>query len=105
MGSTEPVTFYDQHPFGWVTPDVSEPTEKVVSRPLISLTGNLEAGSLVLDPGCGLVRVLGVVLYGEDRGGNIHSFCLEKGSASDLQGDSSASSKTEPLIPARGSVR
>jgi len=61
MGSTEPVTFYDHYPFGWDTPDVPEPIEKVVSPPLVDLIGNLEPGPPVLDPGCGPVRVLSVV--------------------------------------------
>lgn len=61
MGSTEPVTFYDQHPFDWVAPDASEPVQNVISRPLVDLIESLEPGSLVLDIGCGPGRVLGVL--------------------------------------------
>jgi SAM-dependent methyltransferase len=61
MGSTEPVTFYDQHPFDWVAPDASEPIEKVISRPLLDIIEGLEPNSLVLDVGCGPGRVLGVL--------------------------------------------
>ena len=61
MGSTEPVTFYDQYPFDWVAADASEPVEKFVSRPLIDLIESLESDSLVLDVGCGPGRVLGVL--------------------------------------------
>jgi SAM-dependent methyltransferase len=61
MGSTEPVTFYDQHPFDWVAPDVSEPIQKVVSRSLVDLIETLGPDSLVLDIGCGPGRVLGVL--------------------------------------------
>lgn len=61
MGSTERDTFYDQHPFDWVAPDVSEPAEKVVSRSLLDLIEGLDRDSLVVDVGCGPGRVLGVL--------------------------------------------
>ncbi|HXX44370.1 MAG TPA: class I SAM-dependent methyltransferase [Candidatus Acidoferrales bacterium] len=61
MGSTERATFYDQHPFDWVAPGVSEPVEKVVSRPLLELIETLDGDSLVVDVGCGPGRVLGVL--------------------------------------------
>lgn len=61
MGSTEPVTFYDQHPFDWVVPDASEPIQKVVSRSLVEMIESLPPDSLVLDVGCGPGRVLGVL--------------------------------------------
>ena len=61
MESTEPVTFYDQHPFDWVPPDGSKAIEAVVSRPLMDLIQGLEPNLLVLDIGCGAGRVLGVL--------------------------------------------
>ncbi|HXA78382.1 MAG TPA: class I SAM-dependent methyltransferase [Candidatus Acidoferrales bacterium] len=61
MQSTEPVTFYDQHPFDWVSPDGSMAIDAVVSRPLLELIQNLDPNSLVLDIGCGAGRVLGVL--------------------------------------------
>lgn len=61
MGSTEPVTFYDEHPFDWVVPDASEPIQKVVSRSLVEMIESLPPDSLVLDVGCGPGRVLGVL--------------------------------------------
>lgn len=59
MGSTEPSTFYDQHPFDWVPADAPGPIRAVVSPPLADWIENLDANSLVLDIGCGPGRVLG----------------------------------------------
>ena len=59
MESTEPVTFYDQHPFDWVRPDSSESINAVVSAPLVELIESLAPTALVLDVGCGPGRVLG----------------------------------------------
>jgi SAM-dependent methyltransferase len=59
MGSTERVTFYDQHPFDWVSPDSAAEIQSVVSRPLVDLIQSLDANSLVFDIGCGPGRVLG----------------------------------------------
>jgi SAM-dependent methyltransferase len=61
MGATEPVTFYDEHPFDWVPADGSAPIETVVSRALIDLIERLDPASLVLDVGCGPGRVLGLL--------------------------------------------
>jgi SAM-dependent methyltransferase len=61
MQSTEPVTFYDQHPFDWVPADGSEAIDVVVSRPLAELIKGLDPNSLVIDIGCGAGRVLGVL--------------------------------------------
>jgi SAM-dependent methyltransferase len=61
MQSTEPVTFYDQHPFDWAPPDGSEAIDVVVSRPLAELIKSLDSNSLVIDIGCGAGRVLGVL--------------------------------------------
>jgi SAM-dependent methyltransferase len=59
MASTEPATFYDQHPFDWVPPGAEDEIETVVLRPLIDLIERLDSDSLVLDIGCGPGRVLG----------------------------------------------
>src|ERR1700689_4272933 len=59
MGTPEPVTFYDQHPFDWIPTDASQEMDAVVSRPLIDLIQSLDVNSLVLDIGCGPGRVLG----------------------------------------------
>lgn len=61
MQSTEPVTFYDRHPFDWVPPGGSEEIDAVVSRPLAELIQSLDPSLLVLDIGCGAGRVLGVL--------------------------------------------
>jgi SAM-dependent methyltransferase len=67
MQSTDPVTFYDQHPFDWVPRDGSEPIDSVVSRPLAELIQGLDPNSLILDIGCGAGRVLGVLARREIR--------------------------------------
>lgn len=59
MGSTEPKTFYDQHPFDWVPPNQHGSMRAVVSPALVDLIESLDAKSLVLDIGCGPGRVLG----------------------------------------------
>ena len=59
MGSTEPKTFYDQHPFDWVPPNQHESMRAIVSPALADLIENLDGKSLVLDIGCGPGRVLG----------------------------------------------
>ncbi len=61
MQSTEPATFYDQHPFDWAPFDGSEPIDSLVSRPLTELIQSLDKNLLVLDIGCGPGRVLGVL--------------------------------------------
>jgi SAM-dependent methyltransferase len=61
MEPTEPVTFYDEHPFDWVPADGSQAIEAVVSRPLVDLIQSLDANSLILDIGCGAGRVLGAM--------------------------------------------
>lgn len=59
MGSTESSTFYDQHPFDWVSADTETSMRAVVSDPLADFIETLDAKSLVLDIGCGPGRVLG----------------------------------------------
>jgi SAM-dependent methyltransferase len=59
MESTEPVTFYDQHPFDWVPSDARESIRAVVSAPLVEWIETLDRAALVLDIGCGPGRVLG----------------------------------------------
>jgi ubiquinone/menaquinone biosynthesis C-methylase UbiE len=59
MGTSESVTFYDQHPFDWVPPSTSEDITSVVSPLLAQLIQALDANSFVLDIGCGPGRVLG----------------------------------------------
>lgn len=61
MKSTEPATFYDEHPFDWVPADGSQEIRAVVSRPLVELIESLDPNSLVLDIGCGAGRVLGIL--------------------------------------------
>lgn len=56
---TESSTFYDQHPFDWVTPDAGGSTRAVISPPLADWIESLDANSLVFDIGCGPGRVLG----------------------------------------------
>lgn len=63
MATTERATFYDQHPFDWVSPDSAEEIHAVVSRPLIDLIESLDANSLVFDIGCGPGRVLGFLAH------------------------------------------
>lgn len=59
MASTEPITFYDQHPFDWTPPDASAEIRSVVSHSLADLIEKLDASAIVLDVGCGPGRVLG----------------------------------------------
>jgi len=59
MTSAEQPTFYDQHPFDWVTPGSDTNIRSVVSAALVDLIESLDANSLVLDVGCGPGRVLG----------------------------------------------
>jgi SAM-dependent methyltransferase len=59
MGSTEPTTFYDQHPFDWTPADASAEIRSVVSPSLADLIETLDANAMVLDVGCGPGRVLG----------------------------------------------
>ena len=57
--SVERETFYDQHPFDWVSPDAPEEIRSVVSGGLAEMIEKLDPASLVLDIGCGPGRVLG----------------------------------------------
>jgi SAM-dependent methyltransferase len=59
MGTAEPKTFYDQHPFDWAPPNQQESMRAVVSPALADLIESLDAKSLVVDIGCGPGRVLG----------------------------------------------
>jgi SAM-dependent methyltransferase len=73
MEPTDPITFYDQHPFDWVPPDPRESIHAVVSHPLADLIESIDAKSLVLDIGCGPGRALsllarrGIRCFGLDR--------------------------------------
>lgn len=75
MGSTEPKTFYDQHPFDWVPPAPEAAMRAVVSPALADFIESLDTKSLVLDIGCGPGRVLGFLVrravrcIGVDRSG------------------------------------
>jgi hypothetical protein len=42
-----------------------------------------------------------VVLYDENRGGNVHSFCLVKESWAAAPGDSDVASVAEPMMAAK----
>jgi SAM-dependent methyltransferase len=59
MASAERMTFYDEHPFDWISLDGASEFQSVVSRPLIDLIETLDSNALVLDVGCGPGRVLG----------------------------------------------
>ncbi len=59
MITTEPVTFYDRHPFDWAPAGDSAEMNSMVSRLLAELIQSLDTNSLVLDIGCGPGRVLG----------------------------------------------
>ena len=61
MASTEPGTFYDQHPFDWAPAGGPEETRAVVARQLLDLLDRIDPQSLVLDIGCGPGRVLGYI--------------------------------------------
>jgi SAM-dependent methyltransferase len=61
MKSPEAKTFYDQHPFDWVPPDLEASIRAVVSPALADFIENLDVISLVLDIGCGPGRVLGLL--------------------------------------------
>jgi SAM-dependent methyltransferase len=65
MVSAERTTFYDEHPFDWISVDGTAEIRSVVSRPLIDLIETLDPNALVLDVGCGPGRVLGFLA---DRG-------------------------------------
>jgi SAM-dependent methyltransferase len=75
MTSTERTTFYDEHPFDWVSPDAGIAIRSVVSPALVDLIESLDSRSLVLDIGCGPGRVLGFLVkrglrcVGVDRSG------------------------------------
>jgi SAM-dependent methyltransferase len=62
VDSVERATFYDEHPFDWVSTDGTAEFRSVVSRPLIDLIETLDSRSLVLDVGCGPGRVLGFLV-------------------------------------------
>ena len=52
------ITFYDEHPFDWISPDASADIRLVVSPALVDLIETLDSRALVLDVGCGPGRVL-----------------------------------------------
>jgi SAM-dependent methyltransferase len=62
MTTTERTTFYDKHPFDWVSPDAGIAIRSVVSPALVDLIESLDSRSLVLDIGCGPGRVLGFLV-------------------------------------------
>jgi SAM-dependent methyltransferase len=55
------MTFYDEHPFDWASPDAARELTSVVLRPLADLIETLDANSLIFDIGCGPGRVLGLL--------------------------------------------
>ena len=59
MTVTEKITFYDEHPFDWISPEASRDIRSVVSPSLVDLIETLDSRALVLDVGCGPGRVLG----------------------------------------------
>jgi SAM-dependent methyltransferase len=59
MESTERSTFYDEHPFDWISADAAADIHSVVSRPLVNMIDELDPDLLVVDVGCGSGRVLG----------------------------------------------
>ncbi len=65
--SSERKTFYDQHPFDWVSPDASDEIRSVISSSLVELIQKLPPASLVLDVGCGPGRVLGFLSKRDTR--------------------------------------
>jgi SAM-dependent methyltransferase len=58
MQSTEPTTFYDEHPFDWAPAELPAESDSSAPRLLGELIRSLAVGSLVLDIGCGPGRVL-----------------------------------------------
>lgn len=93
MALTEPETFYDRHPFDWVTPGHPEEVRAVVSRHLLELIDHLDPSSLVLDIGCGPGRVLGYMTrrglhcMGLDRSRVSLSLAVERFGAPGVVGD------------------
>jgi SAM-dependent methyltransferase len=61
MASTERETFYDQHPFDWISPAASRDIRSAVSPPLANMINELDTNLLILDVGCGPGRVLGLL--------------------------------------------
>lgn len=61
MESTEPRTFYDQHPFDWAPSDSRESVQAVISASLLKMIESLDPSALVLDIGCGPGRVLALL--------------------------------------------
>jgi len=59
MESTERSTFYDEHPFDWISPAAAVDIHSVVARPLVTMIGELNPNLLIVDVGCGPGRVLG----------------------------------------------
>lgn len=93
MGSTEPATFYDEHPFDWVTPGVSRQIRTVVSRPLIDFINELPSDSQVFDIGCGAGRVIdfvagrGISCIGLDRSRVSVGIAVQRCGAKGVVGD------------------
>ncbi len=55
------MTFYDEHPFDWASPDSAAEITSTVLRPLADLIDTLDSNSLIFDIGCGPGRVLGLL--------------------------------------------
>jgi len=93
MGSTEKITFYDEHPFDWVSPDASASIRSVVSPSLVDLIETLDPRALVLDVGCGPGRVLqfltkrGIRCIGVDRSSVSLSLAVERYGCAGAVGD------------------
>jgi SAM-dependent methyltransferase len=58
MDPTDRATFYDEHPFDWISPGAAADIHSVVSRPLVNMIDELKPGLLIVDVGCGPGRVL-----------------------------------------------
>jgi SAM-dependent methyltransferase len=89
----EKTTFYDEHPFDWVSPDASRDIRSVLSPSLVDLIETLDSRALVLDVGCGPGRVLGFLskrgirCVGVDRSSVSLSLAVKRYGCSGVVGD------------------
>jgi len=87
------ITFYDEHPFDWISPDANADIRSVVSPALVDLIETLDSRALVLDVGCGPGRVLGFLArrgirsIGVDRSSVSLSLAVERYGCSGAVGD------------------
>src|ERR1700734_3703745 len=59
MESTCRPTFYDEHPFDWISADAASDIDAVLSRPLVTFIDELTSELFIADVGCGPGRGLG----------------------------------------------